>query len=160
LGGELSFWIHGCTALVEEFEVTIPSDTLAGQAIQERIITLLEKLRYSERDVFGVRLALEEALVNAIKHGNGMDPQKRVRVKCRADSQKVRVEIEDEGEGFVPDQVPDPTEDENLEKPCGRGIMLMRAFLSKVEYNELGNQVVLEKDRESGGKVDGSGQNS
>jgi serine/threonine-protein kinase RsbW len=140
---------------VEEFEVTIPSDTLAGQAVQERIITLLEKRHYSDRDVFGVRLALEEALVNAIKHGNGMDPDKRVRVKCRIDAHKIRVEIEDEGAGFVPDLVPDPTEDENLEKPCGRGIMLMRAFLSKVEYNELGNRVVLEKVREQGGKADG-----
>lgn len=144
--------------MVEEFEVTIPSDTVAGQAIQERIITLLEKLHFPERDVFGVRLALEEALVNAIKHGNGMDPAKRVRIYCRIDAHRVLVEIEDEGAGFVLDLVPDPTEDENLEKPCGRGIMLMRAFLTKVEYNEAGNRVVLEKVRDSGGKADRPGQ--
>jgi len=59
----------------------------------------------------------------------------------------VRVVIEDEGAGFCLQDVPDPTDDENLEKPCGRGIMLMRAFLSVVEYNERGNQVILEKHR-------------
>lgn len=135
--------------LAEEFEVIIPSDTVAGQQVQERIVTLLEQLAYSDRDVFGVRLALEEALVNAIKHGNGMDPDKQVRIQCRVDAEKVRVEIEDEGDGFQPEQVPDPTEEENLEKPCGRGIMLMRAFLTLVEYNETGNRVVLEKTRET-----------
>ena len=143
--------------MVEEFEVKISSDTVAGQAVQERIVLLLEKLRYSERDVFGVRLALEEALVNAIKHGNNMDPEKQVRVRCRIDAHKVRVEIEDEGEGFAPDLVPDPTDDENLEKPCGRGIMLMRAFLTHLEYNEVGNRVVLEKVRETDGRATGPG---
>ncbi len=133
--------------LVEEFEVVIPSDTAAGQLIQERIIRRLEVLNYDDRDVFGVRLALEEALVNAIKHGNGMDPNKTVRIFCRADEHKVRIEIEDEGEGFQPETVPDPTADENLERPCGRGIMLMRAFMNSIEYNASGNRVVLEKHR-------------
>ena len=135
-------------SFVEAFEVTIPSDTEAGQSVQERIIKLLEELNYPPRDIFGVRLALEEALVNAIKHGNGMDPDKSVRVDCRVNRDSVRIEIEDEGPGFQPEDVPDPTEDENLEKPCGRGIMLMRAFLSLVEYNASGNRVVLVKDRE------------
>lgn len=132
----------------EEFEVTIPSETAEGQAVQERIVGMLEERNFPVRDVFGIRLALEEALVNAIKHGNGMDPDKQVRVSCVIRPDLVRIEIEDEGEGFVPEDVPDPTEDENLEKPCGRGIMLMRAFLSAVEYNESGNCVILTKERE------------
>ncbi len=130
------------------FEVSIPSETTAGQEIQERIITMLESFDFSARDVFGMRLALEEALVNAMKHGNKMAPDKSVRVLCNVSSEKVYVEIEDEGEGFVLEQVPDPTEDENLEKPSGRGIMLMQAFLTVVEYNDRGNCVVLEKLRE------------
>jgi len=132
-------------AFVEDFEEWIPSDTDAGQEIQERIIDVLEGLNYPPRGVFGMKLALEEALVNAIKHGNGMDPDKRVRVKCQIDVVKVRVEIEDEGEGFRPEDVPDPTEEANLEKPCGRGIMLMKEFLDVVEYNSRGNRVILEK---------------
>jgi len=135
-------------ALIEEFDTVIRSDTAEGQAVQERIVVLLEELEFSPRDIFGVRLALEEALVNAIKHGNRMDPDKSVRIFCQIHDGKVRIEIEDEGSGFVPSEVPDPTEDANLDKPCGRGIMLMRAFLTLVEYNETGNRVTLEKIRE------------
>lgn len=131
----------------EHFEVVIPSDTSAGQAVQERIVQRLEELQFSTRDVFGVRLALEEALVNAIKHGNHMDPAKTVRVEWSISQEFVRVVIEDQGIGFQPEAVPDPTEEENLERPCGRGIMLMRAFMSHVEYQGRGNVLVLEKRR-------------
>lgn len=131
----------------EQFEVTIPSDTSAGQAVQERIVARLEEFAYSTREVFGVRLALEEALVNAIKHGNRMDPDKTVRVECAISPEFVRVVIEDQGPGFKPESVPDPTMEENLERPCGRGIMLMRAFMSLVEYQGNGNVLVLEKRR-------------
>jgi serine/threonine-protein kinase RsbW len=136
----------------EEFEVRIPSETTAGQAVQERIINRLEALEFPARDVFGVRLSLEEALVNAIKHGNGMDPDKQVRVRCCINEELVHIEIEDEGPGFTPEEVPDPTAEENLERPCGRGIMLMKAFLSKVEYVPPGNLVILEKTRETNGE--------
>jgi len=134
----------------EQFEIVIPSDTDAGQAVQERIVSRLESLEFSMRDVFGVRLALEEALVNAIKHGNGLDPEKSVRVNCLIEDDLLRVEIEDQGPGFHPEEVPDPTADENLERPCGRGIMLMRSFMTRVEYNATGNRVVLEKQRTVG----------
>lgn len=137
--------------ILEQFEVWIPSETAAGQAVQERIVQRLEELNFPPRDVFGVRLSLEEALVNAIKHGNGMDPTKSVRVSCHIDEQLVRIEIEDEGPGFKPDDVPDPTAEENLERPCGRGIMLMKAFLSRVEYVGRGNLVILEKHRDANG---------
>ncbi|HVW02575.1 MAG TPA: ATP-binding protein [Planctomycetaceae bacterium] len=136
-------------SLVEEFELVIQSDTAAGHAVQERIIQRLEELMFSPRDVFGVRLALEEALMNAIKHGNRMDLSKSVKISCRMSPEFVRIEIEDEGEGFVPEEVPDPTADENLERPCGRGIMLMRSFMSLIEYNDVGNRVVLEKRRDN-----------
>ena len=132
---------------VQSFEVEIPSDTSAGQAVQERIIGLLEAIPFGERDVFGVRLALEEALVNAIKHGNQMDPAKKVRVRCDLSPQAIFIEIEDEGEGFIPEEVPDPTAEENLERPCGRGIMLMRAFMNSITYNDRGNCVRLVKER-------------
>lgn len=125
----------------------IPSDTTKAQELQETIISHMEKLAYPEKDVFGVRLSLEEALMNAIKHGNGMNPDKSVRVDCTVNTKEICIVIEDEGQGFTLDAVPDPTADENLEKPCGRGIMLMRAFLSNVEYNEAGNRVVLQKVR-------------
>ncbi|HBN76552.1 MAG TPA: ATP-binding protein, partial [Planctomycetaceae bacterium] len=64
-------------------------------------------------------------------------------------SELVKVVIADEGEGFVPEDVPDPTDDENLERPCGRGIMLMRAFMDTIEYNEVGNVLTIEKKKSS-----------
>jgi serine/threonine-protein kinase RsbW len=133
--------------LVDEFEVSIPSDAGAGHAVQERILGLIESVPFDDRDVFGIRLALEEAIVNAIKHGNGMDPDKTVRISCRVTQESVRVEVEDEGEGFVIEEVPDPTADENLERPCGRGIMLMRAFMTEISFNSRGNRVTLVKNR-------------
>ncbi|QDT64669.1 ATP-binding protein [Calycomorphotria hydatis] len=134
-------------AWIENFEITIPNDTAEGQRVQERIVTLMEQHNFPDRDVFGVRLSLEEALVNAIKHGNGMDPDKSVKIGCWVAEHLVRVEIEDEGPGFQPEEVPDPTLDENLERPCGRGIMLMRSFMNSCEYVGRGNKVVLEKRR-------------
>ena len=132
----------------QNFEISFPSDTVKGQEVQERIIAAMEAFSYSDKDVFGMRLALEEALVNAIKHGNGMDPNKEVHVSCQVDETEARISIRDEGEGFDPSDVPDPTDDDNLEKPGGRGIMLMRAFMTEVTYSEGGNEVILVKQRE------------
>lgn len=133
----------------DEFYDEFPSDTARGREVQERIVSELENRGFAPRDVFGVRLALEEALVNAIKHGNKMDPEKVVKVHWQVSSEHVRVVIEDQGEGFTVGDVPDPTEDENLDKPGGRGIMLMRSFMSLIEYNERGNQLTMEKRKDA-----------
>ena len=129
----------------EQFEVAIPSDYEAGQAIVERIMKVVGASPFSTREAFGIRLSVDEAVANAIKHGNRLSPDKTVRVDFRLDDRGVRVEIEDQGDGFRPDEVPDPTADENLERPCGRGLMLMREFMTRIEYNKKGNVVVLEK---------------
>jgi len=131
----------------EEFSFVIPSVTAEGLKVQETIIQMLQERGYSDRDIFDVRLALEEALVNAIKHGNGSDLAKQVYVDGYVNTTEMHVKIRDEGPGFDVEDVPDPTADENLERPSGRGIMLMRAFMSKIEYNAAGNCVVLEKAR-------------
>jgi len=133
-----SQWIWQC-------DQVIPSRPEASREVQEAILAELERLKWPEHDVFGVRLALEEALINAIKHGNHYDPAKHVQIRCGICKDLVRVEIEDQGKGFDPASVPDPTDPENLESPCGRGIMLMRSFMSRVEFNETGNRVILEK---------------
>lgn len=133
----------------EEYRWTISSDIHEGRALQERILALLERWNYSPREIFAVRLGVEEALANAIKHGNRSDPAKSVHIQCNINRRGIRIAIEDEGEGFRPEEIPDPTAEENLTRPCGRGIMLMRSFLSHVEYNEAGNRIVLEKQREA-----------
>ena len=111
---------------------------------------LLERVKqigFPEEDHFGIHLSVEEALMNAIKHGNQRDPEKFVHVEFYLSPELLRVVVTDEGDGFNPDDVPDPTLDENLELPSGRGLMLMRTFMSFVEYNEKGNQVRMEKTK-------------
>ena len=130
--------------LIEE---RIPSQKGAGEDLQSRMLEALEALDWLDHDIFGIRLAFEEAIVNAMKHGNGHDKQKWVRVVCKLSNDRIRIEITDEGSGFEFDSVPDPTDEERLEVPNGRGIMLMRAFMCRVEYNDAGNRVVMEKQR-------------
>ncbi len=136
-------------AYTEQFEVWIPNDTAEGRMVQERIAGLLEQHGWPMRDVFGARLALEEALVNAIKHGNRMDSSKQVYISCQLNAVEVAVVIEDQGEGFNLEEVPDPTDEENLDKPGGRGIMLMRSFMTQVGYNEKGNRLSMTKRRDA-----------
>ncbi len=136
-------------AYIEQFEIWISNDTAEGHAVQERIAGLLEQHGWPMRDVFGVRLSLEEALVNAIKHGNRMDSSKQVYIACKLNCVEVSIVIEDQGEGFELAEVPDPTDEENLDKPGGRGIMLMRSFMTQVGYNEKGNCLSMIKRRDA-----------
>jgi serine/threonine-protein kinase RsbW len=130
-------------------DVAIPSDLAEARRVQEQIETALQASEYSEHDIFSIKLALEEALVNAIKHGNQMDPDKRVFVTYRVCRERFEIRITDEGEGFNPEDVPDPTAIENLERPCGRGLLLMRGFMTEVEYHGRGNVVTMAKVREA-----------
>ena len=132
--------------------VVIDSDTAQGQRVQVDIIALAQSCDFGEHEIFAIRLAIEEALVNAIKHGNGSDPSKKVRIEYEISAAEVRIRIEDEGPGFDPGAVPDPTSPEFLERPCGRGLMLMRYYMSEVDYNERGNRVdMLKRKGESNG---------
>jgi serine/threonine-protein kinase RsbW len=106
-------------------------------------------LGYSRRQVFAMRLCLEEALVNAVKHGHGHDPSKTVRLRCVASATDVVAEVEDEGPGFDHRCVADPRLPENRERSHGRGLLLMRHFLTSMAYNERGNRVVLHLARVS-----------
>jgi serine/threonine-protein kinase RsbW len=128
-------------------ELTIPSDPAQARKVQEEIERLLKTHHYPEKDVFSIKLAVEEALVNAIKHGNQMDHDKKVRIAYRVEIDRFDIHIADEGPGFDPGDVPDPTCAENLERPCGRGLMLMRHYMNQVHYNETGNAVSMTKLR-------------
>jgi serine/threonine-protein kinase RsbW len=126
-------------------EVTIPSDHAEARRVQEEIEQQLHAHPVSEQEIFGLRLALEEALVNAIKHGNQMDRNKQLQIAYRFLPDRFEIRILDEGTGFDPSDVPDPTAIENLDRPCGRGLMLMRHYMTQVEYNERGNAVFMAK---------------
>jgi serine/threonine-protein kinase RsbW len=102
---------------------------------------------YSKRDIYCMRLAMEEALINAVKHGHKGDVTKEVRVRYAVGPDAVHAEVEDQGPGFDPDQVPDPRDPENRELPGGRGLLLMRHYLTEVRFRGRGNRVCLLKKR-------------
>jgi len=105
----------------------------------ERLLSILEERGYTQDDMFAVHLALEEAFLNAVKHGNKMDPAKKVVLEYLVDEEKVEIRMMDEGRGFDPRSIPDPRTGENLYRPEGRGLLLMNAYMDMVEYNEQGN---------------------
>jgi serine/threonine-protein kinase RsbW len=111
------------------------------------LVAALTGMGYPWHDCAGVRLALEEAVVNGLRHGNGGDPAKRVCVRYHLQSDALVAEVEDEGPGFDPGRVPDPTLPENLERPSGRGLLLMRHFMTWVRFSRPGNRVTLCKCR-------------
>jgi serine/threonine-protein kinase RsbW len=125
----------------------LPTELERIREPQHEVLARMRDLGYDEDHRFAVRLALEEALVNAMKHGNKMDPSRCVRVEYRVLPAQVEIRVADEGEGFDPGRVPDPTCDENLAKPCGRGIMLMRCYMDEVAYAGNGREVHMVKYR-------------
>ncbi len=126
-------------------KMVIHSNLTQAKEAADRIVDLVAETGYADEAVFAVKLALEEAVINAIKHGNGNDPGKSVVVKYAVSPREVIIEVADDGCGFCPADVPDPTADENLECPCGRGIMLMRHYMDEVSYGPEGNCVRMVK---------------
>jgi len=132
-------------------DVVIPSDPAEARRVQDAIETALKSNRFEDREIFCIKLALEEALVNAIKHGNQMDRSKKVRISYRVNAERFDIEIADEGKGFDPDDVPDPMAVENLERPCGRGLLLMRHYMTEVVFHPPGNRLSMSKVRPTNG---------
>ena len=119
----------------------INSDLTQGREVQRQILDKVESAGYAGADFFAINLALEEALVNAIKHGNRLDPAKKVRVAAHISVEKVEISVEDEGPGFDRSSVPDPTLVENLEKCSGRGILLIEAYMTRVSWDRGGRRL-------------------
>ena len=117
------------------------SDFDTGCDVQKQILKEVERQGFNPNSLFATRLALEEALVNAIKHGNKLDPNKRVIVEAKVSAQRVEIEIEDQGPGFDRASVPDPTAEENLCKCSGRGILLIEAYMNSVSWSRGGRRV-------------------
>lgn len=130
-------------------EWRLPSRLERIPDLQQEIVGLLERAGFSDQDIFAVRLALEEAVANAMKHGNRLADNKTVRVSLCLQPEAVIVRVSDEGEGFDPSSVPDPLAEKNLERPCGRGLLLMRHFMHQVEFLDKGSTVVMVRRREN-----------
>lgn len=119
----------------------------AARPVIDFVVATMAAEGYPPRDLFGMRLALEEAISNAVQHGHRGDPDRRIRVRYRLSAHRVLAEVEDQGAGFDPQRVPDPRAAENLGQPSGRGLLLMRSFLTWVGHNDRGNRVTLCKCR-------------
>jgi len=104
------------------------------------------------------RVGLTEALSNAMLYGNAHDPSKSVTLQVTVSGGRLRATVRDHGSGFDPASIPDPTRPENLDRPCGRGLFLMRQLLDEVCYNDRGNEVTLVLRLDSGSALDGGAQ--
>jgi serine/threonine-protein kinase RsbW len=129
--------------------VTIPSDFSAGRDVQERILQDVQRCGFSNDSTFAIRIALEEAMVNAIKHGNRLDPAKKVHVESRVTAKRAQITIEDEGPGFDRSDIPDPTAGHNLDKPSGRGILLIEAYMDGVQWSRGGRRLKMVKENQA-----------
>lgn len=131
------------------FAFNIGSNFDEARVVQEQIIGEVIARGYGDNDLFALKLALEEAVINAIKHGNKLDPVKRVWVDATVGDEEIDITIKDQGPGFKREDVPDPTLAENLEKNSGRGILLIEAYMTQAEWSDEGRQLHMRKTRES-----------
>jgi serine/threonine-protein kinase RsbW len=129
-------------------KLVIPSDVCEAVGVVHVIVKEAESFGYGDGARFAIQLALDEALANAIRHGNRNDPSKKITIEYALDREVFDVTICDQGKGFDPGRLPDPTLDENLERPCGRGVMLIRAYMTHASYNHSGNCLHMIKRRD------------
>ncbi len=121
--------------------VVVTSTPSAVVDVFSQIQPGLQANGFSEEDIFAVHLSLEEAFINAVRHGNKMEPSKAVKVDYSIAPDKIEICMTDEGDGFDPEVIPDPRYGDNLYKPAGRGMLLMRSFMDVLEYNKKGNSL-------------------
>ena len=116
--------------------------TLEIESNPNNLITVEEFVNYFAKDIGipetrmnGLMLSVTEATTNAIKHANKSDESKLVKINVNVEGRKVIISVKDEGIGFDPQKIPDPTEPENLLKDSGRGVYLMRFYMDDLKYN-------------------------
>lgn len=138
------------STVVAERNIVLQSVAAEAQKVQMEIVMAAQAAGFSEPQLFAIRLSVEEAIVNAIKHGNGSDADKKIVIGYRVGPDAVTVRVEDQGPGFNLADVPDPTDPKYLERPDGRGIMLMRYYVGpeNVRFNARGNVVEVVKRRD------------
>jgi len=134
-----------------DIEAWMPGEIKAISPLVDRLMRLIEGSHCVAGEEPAVELALEEALNNAVVHGNRMDPHKLVQVRCRCDTGKgVSLVVKDQGQGFDPNAVPNPLSPENLSADHGRGIWLMRVAMDEVSFEDGGTEAHMRKARVRG----------
>lgn len=128
--------------------IVVESKSSAVTDVCKQILSKLEENKFDNDDIFAVHLTLEEAFLNAVKHGNKMDPKKKVKIDYCVAPDKVEISITDEGSGFEPESVEDPRFGKGLYEPGGRGLLLMNSYMDIVKFNERGNSVYMVRYKE------------
>ena len=129
----------------EKIEFEVPSDLTLMNGVLQYLLERVSKMGIITAEGSNLFVALDEAFVNAVKHGNKNDPTKLVRISAELSSTEASFTIEDEGEGFDVQRIPDPCDPSNLFKASGRGVLLMYNIMDEVEYNAQGNRVKMVK---------------
>jgi serine/threonine-protein kinase RsbW len=119
---------------LETTEFSYPSQIETVEEAAAAIAEFMRRQGMSEDVAFAVDMAVREAVTNAVLHGNKLDKSKSVEIKLKNDPEAFEISIHDEGRGFDPNEVPDPTKEENLLRTSGRGIFFMRNFMDEVEW--------------------------
>ena len=130
---------------VWRYATSFQSVSGAGDPFVDAVLRELERRAWSSKDLFAIQLALEEAIMNAVEHGNRRDPAKKVAVSAEISVERVLLSVRDEGVGFDESATPNPTLDENLEIPTGRGLLLIRSFMTNVWRDSDGAEIFMEK---------------
>ena len=133
----------------EKIEFEIPSAISLMHSILEYLVKRVEKVGVVNSENSNLFIALDEAFVNAVKHGNKFDAAKNVRIAADISPKEARFTVEDEGEGFDVNAIPDPLDPENLFKTSGRGVLLIHNIMDEVRYNERGNRLEMIKRNET-----------
>ncbi len=118
------------------YHLEIESDSKNLITVEEFIHFFAVELNLSEDKINGLLLAITEATTNAIKHGNKSDKNKLVFIDVFSDNEYLTIKIKDQGEGFDPAKLPDPTHPDNLLKDSGRGVYLMKIYLDEIIFNK------------------------
>lgn len=127
----------------ELFTLQLPSRYESISQLETLIETIADKYQVSDDTFANMMTCLNEAVINAIVHGNKLDEDKKVIVNAEIDGRRIVWTIADEGEGFDPDYLPDPTSPENLESLTGRGVFIIKQLADQCVFNERGNELEL-----------------
>jgi serine/threonine-protein kinase RsbW len=133
----------------EKIEFELPSDLALMNGVLEYLQERVAKLGLIKLDRSNLFVALDEAFVNAVKHGNKNDPSKLLKITAELSSKEASFTVEDEGEGFDIREIPDPCDPANLFRTSGRGVLLIYNIMDEVEYNAQGNRVKMVKRPET-----------
>lgn len=126
-------------------KTSIANDSRLLKEVSNELIRQLTEKGVDEDIIFDVHVGFEEALRNAMIHGNNEDPDKKVTIEALVTEHSVVISVEDEGDGFDPETLPDPTKHENLLKESGRGVYLMRHLMDDIRYDKGGRRVTMTK---------------